>query len=102
MLRRIGPNWFRVILDCVLVVAVILAVFTYHQPSQANAVTQSTVSGEVNSGPQKESGPGSLIETEVLSGTVILSNEMIAAVIAAENAALTPPQYLTDLPIISH
>ncbi|MGE5123841.1 MAG: hypothetical protein ACM3H7_04940 [Acidobacteriaceae bacterium] len=101
MSGRFGPNRFRLILDCALVVAVILAVFAFHQPGQANAVTRSTINGDAHSGLQQEVGSGTLIETEVLSDTVVLSNEMIAGVIAAENAALTPPEYLIDLPLVT-
>jgi len=32
---------------------------------------------------------------------VLLDNITSAAMIAAENAALTPPQYLTDLPLVT-
>lgn len=91
----------RLILDGLLVLMVFLAIISYHGPIQVNAEQQSqTVSGSsVQDFGQPIADTSVLTGTEITSSVVILDNETIAAVIAAENVALTPPQYLTTLPI---
>jgi len=103
MTSRFHPDRFRLILDCVLVVTVVLAIFMHSQPGHADAVSQPQPSLVADMPAEQQQKPGSvaLLETGVLSDTVIMSNEMIAAVIASENAALTPAQYLTGLPIVT-
>jgi hypothetical protein len=95
----------RLILDSLLVLTVTLAIITYHQPRQVNAEQQSHMQTVFNSNGQIIGQPIAdtlvLTGTETISNTVILANETIAAVIAVENAALTPPQYLTSLPVMT-
>jgi hypothetical protein len=97
---------FRLILDCVLVLAVILAIFTYRQPRQANAEPlaqpQELSASSTQEIQQQTVGTATLTETEQSDSSIILANETIAAVIAAENAVLTPPLYMADLPVITH
>jgi len=103
MMRRFHPHWFRFVMDSALVVAVILAIFSYHQPGQANTGTQlqTMASAERSAGQPQDAKSDPVFDSEIFGDTFILSNETIAGVIAAENAALTPPQYMTDLPIVA-
>jgi hypothetical protein len=95
----------RLILDALLVLAVVLAIFTYRQSGQANAGLQSQPKAALSDNTwdtQAQSISSMPISgTEVIGNSIILDNETVAAVIAAENAALTPPQYLTSLPVIT-
>jgi hypothetical protein len=96
----------RLILDCLLVLAAIFAIFSYRQPGRANAEqnTQAQAVFVDNIRDLKDQSNSSvpITSTDVTNNTIILANETIAAVIAAENAALTPPQYLTSLPVVTH
>lgn len=95
----------RLILDGLLVLAVIAALFSYHEPWHVNAEQQlqntaATESSNLDDG-QPIAETTTFTGTEVTNNAVILANETIAAVIAAENAALTPPQYMTGLPVVT-
>jgi len=98
-------NRRRLILDGLLVLVVIAAFFSYHEPWHVNAEQQMqsiavTESSNLDYG-QPIAETTTITGTEVTSNAVILANETIAAVIAAENAALTPPQFMTGLPVIA-
>lgn len=94
----------RLILDALLLLAVVLAIFSYHEPWQANAEPEfqrQEVLGNNNQNFGQPIGDTPILSgTEEVSNAVILANETIAAVIAAENSALTPPQYWTSLPVM--
>jgi len=79
--------------------------FAYRQPGYANverqSQTQEVIPDSIQDFRQQNAVSITSLETGVISNTVILDNETIAAVIAVENAALTSPQYLSELPIIS-
>jgi hypothetical protein len=98
-------NQRRLILDGLLVLAVVAALFSYHEPWHVNAEQQVQSTAVTENSNQDFGQP--IAETTTISGTeaagdaVILDNETIAAVIAAENAALTPPQFMTGLPVIA-
>jgi len=101
---RIIVRRFRLILDGILVFALIVAIFLSIQPTKADAELQaSALSAEAVSsralqldGRQVEP---SASDNPPIEG-VTIDNNTLAALIAAQNAALTPPQYLIGLPII--
>lgn len=103
MKKRINPNKMRLILDGLLVLAVVLAIFSYRQPGLANGEqngqTQTVIADNMPDLQEQNNSSTPATGPEVSENPVILDNETIAAVLAAENAALTPPQYLTTLPI---
>ncbi len=96
---------FRLLLDCLLVIAVLLAIVANYQPDQAIAASQvqlqAVITGIAPEYRQEYQAPITSIETEVIRNSVTLDINTLAAMIAAENAALTLPQYMTDLPIIT-
>jgi hypothetical protein len=98
-------RWIRIILDCLLGLAVILGIFTYSQPKTAIAEQklqpQEEITGSLQDNQQQITVTAPLTNTEIISASSIEENETIAAIIAVENAALTPPDYLQSLPIIS-
>jgi hypothetical protein len=105
MAKGIHFRWIRLILDGILLLSVILAVIAYRQPSQASVEPQTqpqTVQVVSASGlSQENTAPIPSLETDPITNSVTLDNNTLAAMIAAENAALTPPQYMTGLPVIT-
>ena len=95
----------RLILDGLLLLAVVLAIFSFYGSLQASAEPELQSLETLNSSNQDFGQPIAdtpvLTETESTSNSVILANETIAAVIAAENAAIFLPHYLTNLPMIT-
>jgi hypothetical protein len=91
----------RVILDCILVVLVILIAGANFLSGQARPEPNLTKPGGlVSSGP-----PLSRLDLESpppAPASPALDNNTLAAVIAAENAALTPPIHFLDLPLVVH
>lgn len=91
----------RIILDCTLVILVILLAGANFLSGQARADAHLTEPGTlVSSGPPL-SGPGTESIPPGLASPA-LDNNALAAVIAAENAALTPPIHFIDLPLVVH
>lgn len=94
----------RLILDGILVLALLVAVVLSIQPTKADAELQAPAlnveavpSQALHSiGPQLEPTASDNPPAE----GVLIDNTTLAAIIAAQNAALTPPQYLIGLPII--
>jgi hypothetical protein len=103
--RNLHSHRVRLILDAVLVLLVVVAVFNYRQPRQVLAEqashTQTALVNNPLSYELEMAGTTVITETKVASNTVVLDNETIAAMIAAENTALTPPQYMTSLPFLA-
>ena len=99
--NRSSHRRLRVILDCTLVILVILLGCANFLSGQASADAHLTGLGTlVSSGPSLSS-PG----TESIPpgpASPALDNNALAAVIAAENAALTPPIHFIDLPLVVH
>jgi biopolymer transport protein ExbD len=104
MVKNYPLSRLRLVMDIFLVLAVIIALTAYLRPSTASAQlpTQSQAASSQDSpGLSMQDQPVALaLDTDVITGTVILDNETLAAVIAAENAALTQPQYVITLPVI--
>jgi hypothetical protein len=93
----------RLIIDCLLLLVVILVIIASRQPSQVNAESQPQViytEGSLDLQAQYQAPLPSDV-TDVASNSVTLDDNTIAALIAAETAALTSPQIVTSLPIIS-
>jgi len=89
----------RLLLDCILILLVILIASgnklgvraEIRQPSApASRMMAFDQAGEPSSAAGEQPSPA------------LIDNNMLAAMIAAENAALTPPQYLSSLPLINH
>lgn len=103
--KGISFRWIRLILDCFLLVAVILVVLARIHPNQAGAGTQSFQQAIMAASPQslaELSQAGQVDDTtQVITGSVQLDDNTLAALMAAENAALTPPQFMTGLPIVT-
>ena len=104
MAKGINFRKLRLILDCFLLVAVIWVIIARIQPIQASAGTQSSTQWLVNASSQdpdwQPQASGTVDVTQVITSSVPLDDITLAAMMAAENAALTSPQYLTGLPII--
>ncbi|HSB65421.1 MAG TPA: hypothetical protein VLD65_02525 [Anaerolineales bacterium] len=104
--KGIKLHRIRWILDGLLLVAVILVVIARIQPTQAHAETQSSPqvilaeSSQAFTDQPQVSGMDDV--TQAITTSIPLDDITLAALMAAENAALTPPLYLTGLPIISH
>jgi hypothetical protein len=94
-----------VILDGILVLMVIVAVIAHNHPIQANAETQysqQVILNATSEGIVDPSQANAVADTtQVISNSVTVDDITLAAMLAAENAALTSPQYLTVLPIIT-
>ena len=95
----------RLILDCFLLVAMILVVIARIHPIQASAGTQSSplvILAEISQGLTERSQASQMDDvTQAITSSVPRDDYTLAALMAAENAALTSPQYLTGLPIIT-
>ncbi len=93
------------ILDCTLLVAMILVVMVGFHPILANTATQQlsrTIlieSSQDLSAQLQLNGPTEV--TQAITNSNTTDNNALAALMAAENAALTASQYLSDLPIIT-
>jgi hypothetical protein len=102
-----GMNYrrIRLILDCILLLAAVLLVIVNYHPIQANTEphpsTQAipTESSQELSAQSQASGMADV--TQAITNSVTLDDNTLAALMAAENAALTAPQFLTGLPIIT-
>jgi hypothetical protein len=90
----------RTILDVVLFAALILAAVANFWPAQARLAAQPS-SDEirvVKAMPLADLSPAAPSQASDLS---LLDDSTLAAMIAAENAALTLPQYFVGLPVIN-
>lgn len=92
---------FHRLLDCSILLSslVILAAVGWEGRAggavrAAEPLAAATGQAEVSQG-----GAGLVVDR---ASAVMLDNNTLAAMIAAENAALTPPQYLVDLPAVLH
>ncbi len=102
--KHFNPSRLRTILDCLLVLAVILVAIGNIRSVQANAeykVIEQRTSLENSLAGLQQNSVNLQIAGENSSPSAPLDNNTLAAMIAAENATLTLPQYLTDLPIIT-
>jgi hypothetical protein len=94
----------RLILDGLLVLALILAITLSSYPTKANAELQTPASNTQPVSTQALHSQDTLVEplagSNPLTDGVTIDNNTLAAIIAAQNAALTPPQYMIGLPII--
>lgn len=87
----------RLLLDAILILLVILIASGNRLPARAGTSSQAALVGQ--SGP---SGAPMTASANAQPASVLIDNATLAAVIAAENAALTPPLYFSDLPLIRH
>ncbi len=102
-----GTNYrrIRLILDGLLLLAVVVVVIVNYHPIQANTeshpspqVLLTGSSQDISAQPQA-SGMADI--TQAITSSVTLDDNTLAALMSAENAALTAPQFLTGLPIIT-
>jgi hypothetical protein len=97
-------SWLRLVMDIFLVIAVVIAVGAYLRPSTASAQLpgQTQVAPAQNSpgfsGADQPAPP--VQDTVSITNTVNLDPKILAAIIGAENAALSQPQYLISMPVI--
>lgn len=100
LLRRL-----RLVLDGLLVCLIVVLAIAYHQPARAGDAYQASaaVPSAVDSAALMDiqSATSRVASTNPFLEQPLLDNNTLAEIIAAENAALTLPQYLVDLPIIS-
>lgn len=95
-----SPNHrFRIILDCTLVLLVILIAGANFLSGQARPEADSAAQQAQVSAAPPLSGAG-LENALPAPASAALDNNTLAAMIAAENAALTPPILFTDLPLV--
>jgi len=99
MLRRV-----RLILDGILVLALVLAVILSSHPTQANVEPPASALNAEALSSQALHAAGNLVEPAASDNPpvegVTIDNNTLAVLIAAQNAALSSPQYLIGLPII--
>lgn len=89
----------RIILDCALVVLVILIAGANYLSGQARPEAGS-VAGETLIADGRRLSDAGLPSAQLAPDLPVLDNNTLAAMIAAENAALTPPIHFTDLPLV--
>jgi hypothetical protein len=89
----------RLILDCALVLLVILMAGAIFLPGQAGYVANYATRDALASAglPFSNQGMASAQSAQALPD---LDNNTLAAMIAAENAALTPPIHFIELPLL--
>ena len=95
----------RMMLDCTLIFLLILIVIANYLPVQAKTRYQPFAPDAINAEAITLSNHGAenlgLASVNPSHDLVLPDNNLLAAMIAAENAALTLPQYFIDLPMIS-
>ena len=97
---------FRTILDCCLILALILLLSAEDFPAQAKTSNQHYTKDAIVTEMMILSNDSPA--TDILTGVnpsldlAQLDDNTLAAMIAAENAALTASQYLLSLPVILH
>jgi len=88
-----------------LVLAIILVLFVNNHTTQANIDPQLTPQTILTGSAQDLSAQlrtsGTADVNQTITNSITLDDNTLAAMIAAENAALTAPQYMSDLPIIN-
>jgi hypothetical protein len=95
-----SPNHrFRIILDCALVLLVILIAGANYLSGQARSEAGSAA-GEALVSAASPLSDADLATAQPVPALPALDNNTLAAMIAAENAALTPPILFTDLPLV--
>ena len=90
----------RFLLDISLIAVVLVIVISRTLPAQANQPTP----GQFDTSPTSNfelTAPVDLSMANSAPTGIDLDNNTLAAIIAAENAALNPPQFLLDLPLIA-
>lgn len=95
----------RLLLDCYLVLLLILAISAQDQRVLGQAGRQPMTAGRQADDSSLFSSPAAVDMGQAVEplppDQVTLDNKTLAAMIAAENAALTPPQNLLDLPVVT-
>jgi len=96
--RIILTRHWRAILDCLLIVLVILAAGVAHLPVQAGSAAQDQAQQSQAGDLLAEAGLG--LEDSQPPAAPQLDNNILAGIIAAENAALTEAIFFNDLPFV--
>jgi hypothetical protein len=101
---------FRLILDCILITLFLLLASAKALHVQAGS-RLTGLHPQASAGEAFLAGPLTLSNVDLANpgpasvqpapGRAVLDNNTLAAMIAAENAALTPPIHFVDLPVIS-
>ena len=103
--RTIELRRWRIILDCVLVLLVVLLAVAGYRPARAGDDRQAfSVSAPVADSTALRDSQSATARASSVNPSPdqpLLDNNTLAEIIAAENAALTLPQYLVDLPMVS-
>lgn len=89
----------RTILDCILISLLILVAISNYMAVQARPEQQPPAGGVLIADPIPLSNPSSASDNSTLDH-FLLDDTTLAAMIAAENAALTPLQYFVNLPVV--
>lgn len=104
--KRAAPSMayrrVRLVLDCILILLILWVASGNWLAARAEPARQAEPVGQ--SEPINQAGdPGTApADAARQPSSAQVDNNTLAAVIAAENAALTPPIYFTDMPLISH
>ena len=98
--KTLKPVQPRLILDCCLLISLVLLAIANHLPAQAKiesfpSFPESLMVDPVNNGTHRPE------RANPLPALYLLDNNTLAAMIAAENASLTLPIYLIDLPLVA-
>jgi len=89
----------RTILDCILITLLILIAIANYLPVQARPEQRPPTGGVMIADPLPLSNPSPVSDESTLD-QFLLDDTTLAAMIAAENAALTPLQYFINLPVV--
>lgn len=98
--RPLHLRRLRTILDGALIILIILVAATSFLPFHAKPAAQASSQERLAVAPLSLSDMGAE-NFQLATGAGLLDNNTLAAMIAAENATLTPPQYFVELPLIS-
>jgi hypothetical protein len=109
--HALASRRFRAILDCLLILLLALVLSTHDDNARAQAGSRAAAGDAIGYESMTLLGNNPVVDSPAdhapanlspLTAPAVLDNNTLAAVIAAENAALTPPQYLLDLPLLQH
>ncbi len=96
--KILSQRW-RAIFDCTLIALIILMAAANHLPAQARPEPQASTKATLAADPMTLTDLN-LASSQATPALPELDNNTLAAMIAAENAALTLPLHLVDIPLI--
>jgi len=96
--RTILTRRWRAILDCILILLILLVASAKYLNAQASSAAQASPQQFLAIAPLPADGLD--LQSTQTPALPELDNKILAQIIAAENAALTLPLYLSELPFL--